>query len=72
MVGIILYRAFMIAALQPSALSVGLWVAFLAAVIHNMVEASFEGQQFQVIFWAVAGMVEARHNHLVVAIKPSA
>src|SRR5260370_441154 len=70
MVGIILYRAFMIAALQPSTLSVGLWVALLAAVIHNMVEASFEGQQFQVIFWAVAGMVVGRHNHFSVAIKP--
>jgi O-antigen ligase len=71
MVGIVLYRAVRTAVLHPAALNVALCVSLLAAVIHNMVEASFEGQQFQVVFWTVAGIVEMRQGSLPVATQPS-
>jgi O-antigen ligase len=61
MVGIVMYRALRAALLQSSTLNVALWVALFAAVIHNMVEASFEGQQFQVVFWTLAAMAEAAY-----------
>lgn len=56
MVGVVLRRAWVAAATHATAFNVAVWVALLAAVMHNMVEASFEGQQFQVVFWAVAAM----------------
>jgi O-antigen ligase len=56
MVGIVLRRAWLAVRHQPSVLNNALWIAILAAVIHNMVEASFEGQQFQIIFWIVAAL----------------
>jgi len=70
MVGIVLYRAFLIAILRPTPLNVALWVALLAAVIHNLMEASFEEQQFQIVFWTVAAMVEIRYTQLRASIKP--
>lgn len=69
MVGIVLYRALLIAALRPTPLNVALWIALLAAVVHNMMEASFEEQQFQIVFWTVAAMVEIRHTQLRASIK---
>ena len=57
MVGIVLRRAWIAVRTQPTALNIALWVSILAAVMHNMVEASFEGQQFQIIFWVVAALV---------------
>lgn len=63
MVGVVLFRAFRTAATHRTALDVALWCALLAAVIHNMVEASFEGEQFQVIFWTVCGVVDMRHRY---------
>ena len=70
MVGIVLYRALLIAVRRPTTLNVALWVALLAAVVHNMMEASFEGQQFQIVFWTVAAMVEIRHRQMGASIKP--
>jgi O-antigen ligase len=70
MVGIVLYRAFLIAVFRPTPLNVALWVALLAAVIHNLMEASFEEQQFQIVFWTVAAMVEIRYAQLRASIKP--
>jgi O-antigen ligase len=70
MVGIVLYRALLIALFRPTSLNVALWVALLAAVIHNLMEASFEEQQFQIVFWTVAAMVEIRHRKLRASIKP--
>ncbi len=60
MVGLVLHRAWMGLVTQPNPLAAALWVGLLAAVMHNMVEASFEGQQFQFVFWAVAAMVERK------------
>jgi O-antigen ligase len=57
MIGIVLWTAFRNAAAHPTALNLALFVALVAAIMHNMVEASFEGQQFQVVFWTVAGMI---------------
>ena len=62
MVGVVLYRALKRAVIHSTPLDVALWLALFAAVIHNMVEASFEGLQFQVVFWTVVGMAEARHR----------
>lgn len=56
MVGIVLIRALKNALANPTALNVALWIALLASLIHNMVEAPFEGQQFQVLFWMIAAM----------------
>ena len=50
-------------------MNVALWIALLAAVVHNMMEASFEEQQFQIVFWTVAAMVEIRHTQLRASIK---
>ena len=55
-VGIVLRNAWIAVRKAPSAFNVGVWVALLAGVMHNMVEASFEGPQFQVVFWTVAAM----------------
>jgi O-antigen ligase len=60
MVGIVLRRAWVVAVAHPNALHIALWIALLAAVLHNLVEASFEGQQFQVIFWVVAALTPER------------
>jgi len=68
MVGIVLYRAFMTAVSTQTALSVAIWLALLSAVIHNMVEASFEGQHFQVVFWTVAAMAEIGYRRLSVPL----
>jgi O-antigen ligase len=55
-VALVLRKAWLAVAADASALNVAVWVALLAAVMHNMVEASFEGEQFQVVFWTVAAM----------------
>jgi len=47
---------------QPNPLNAAVWLGLLAAVLHNMVEASFEGQQFQYVFWAVAAMAGRNWN----------
>src|SRR5215472_7185087 len=56
MVGVVLRRAWLSVRGCPTAFNVGVWVALMAAVMHNMIEASFEGPQFQVVFWAIAAM----------------
>ena len=56
LVGTVMWKAWGAAAGHPTAFNVAVWIALLAALMHNMVEASFEGQQFQVVFWAVAAM----------------
>ena len=56
MVGTVLWRAWRSVVTHSTAFNVAVWVALLAAVLHNMVEASFEGPQYQVVFWAVAAM----------------
>ena len=56
----VMRAAWIAARTHTDPLSVAIWVALLAALIHNMVEASFEGQQFQVVFWAVAAMAGRR------------
>jgi hypothetical protein len=55
-VALVLRKAWLAVATDASAFNVAVWVALLAAVMHNMVEASFEGEQFQVVFWTVAAM----------------
>lgn len=37
--------------------AVALCVSFTAVLMHNMVEASFEGEQFQIVFWTIAALV---------------
>ena len=59
MVGTVMWKAWAAVAGHPTAFNVAVWIALLAALMHNMVEASFEGQQFQVVFWAVAAMAGA-------------
>lgn len=56
LVGVALWRAWLAAATNATAVNVSIWIALLAAVMHNMVEASFEGPHYQVVFWAVAAM----------------
>ncbi|MGO9086141.1 MAG: O-antigen ligase family protein [Candidatus Sulfotelmatobacter sp.] len=56
MVGVVLRRAWVSVVTRATALNVAVWIALLASVLHNMVEASFEGPHFQVAFWAVAAM----------------
>ncbi len=58
MVGIVLYKSARNAVTRPNAANVALWIAFFGVVLHNMVEGSFEGQQFQVVFWTVAALVD--------------
>lgn len=53
---IVLSRAYAAAAAQPTALNVALFLGLLAATLHNMVEASIDGEQFQIVFWAVAAI----------------
>ncbi len=55
-VALVLRKAWVAVAAHASVSNVAIWVALLAAVLHNMVEASFEGEQFQVVFWTVAAM----------------
>ena len=55
-VGWVLRTAWLAAATRATPWNVAVWVALLAALLHNMVEASFEGEQFQVVFWSVAAM----------------
>jgi O-antigen ligase len=57
MIGIVMRNAWISASQVPNATNIAVWVALLAAVIHNMVEASFAGEQFQVVFWTIAAMV---------------
>jgi O-antigen ligase len=57
MIGIVLRRAWFAVTREASPLNIALWSAIVAALTHNMVEASFEGQQFQVVFWIVAALV---------------
>lgn len=72
MFGIVLRKAWSAASAHSTALNVALWVALLAAVIHNMVEAPFEGQQFQVVFWIVAAMAGKDHAYQQVSMKTAA
>ncbi len=62
MVGIVLWKALNALLAQPNPLNAAVWLGLLAAVLHNMVEASFEGQQFQYVFWAVAAMAGRNWN----------
>jgi O-antigen ligase len=56
MVGIVLRNAWTAAFKSPNAVNLAIWMALFSAVIHNMVEASFAGAQFQVVFWSIAAM----------------
>jgi len=56
MVGVVLRRAWVSVVTHATAFNVAVWIALLASVMHNMVEAAFEGPHFQVVFWAVAAM----------------
>jgi O-antigen ligase len=69
MVGILMRRAWVAAANHATPFNVAIWIALLAAVTHNMVEASFEGQQFQVVFWVVAAMVGRESDILTGTLK---
>lgn len=60
MVGIVLRRAWVSVVTHASAFNVAVWIALLASVMHNMVEASFEAPQFQVVFWSVAAMAGSK------------
>lgn len=57
-VGLLLVRAWRNAWNLKTPLAVALCVAFTAALLHNMVEASFEGEEFQIIFWTVAALIQ--------------
>lgn len=57
LIGVVVYRAWKTAYDHSTALNLALCIGLLAAVIHNMVEASIEGQEFQVVFWTVAAMI---------------
>jgi O-antigen ligase len=71
MVGVVLRRAWVAARNQSTALNVALWIGISAAVMHNMVEASFEGQQFQVVFWTVVALVGTRSGLERPAVAPA-
>jgi O-antigen ligase len=61
MVGIALRRAWLLAVKRSNALDVALWVGLLAGVMHEMVEASFEGQQFLVVFWTLVALIGSKN-----------
>ena len=62
MVGFVLWAAWRALKREANPVAVALWVAILSAVLHNMVEPSFESQYFQIVFWSVAAMVETQHR----------
>jgi O-antigen ligase len=56
-VGLLLVRVWRNAWTCKTPLAVALCVSFTAVLLHNMVEASFEGEQFQIVFWIIAALV---------------
>jgi len=56
-VALLLGRVWRNACALKTPLAVALCVSFTAVLLHNMVEASFEGEQFQIVFWITAALV---------------
>ena len=56
-VALLLVRVWRNAWTCKTPLAVALCVSFTAVLLHNMVEASFEGEQFQIVFWIIAALV---------------
>lgn len=67
---LLLRSAWKAAKSRPNPLSVALFAAILAVLLHQMVESSFPGEQFQVIFWTVAALIEGQ-NHVIGQVSPS-
>lgn len=57
MVAGVLFSAWKAASQSSSPLTVALFIAVCAAVLHEMVESSFPGEQFAVVFWVVAAVI---------------
>jgi len=57
LVSVILNRVWRSAWSLRTPLAVALCVSFTAVLLHNMVEASFEGEEFQVVFWTIAALI---------------
>lgn len=57
MIAAVLFSAWKAATHSSSPLTVALFIAVCAAVLHEMVESSFPGEQFSVVFWIVAGII---------------
>lgn len=60
MVGLVIRSAWKKAITNTNPLSVGLFAGVLAALLLDMVEGPFGGEQFQVIFWTVAALIETQ------------
>lgn len=58
MVCLVLWWAWNAVRWNANPLTLALWIAILAVVLHNMIEPSFESQHFQVVFWVVAATAE--------------
>lgn len=56
-VGLLLVRVWRDAWNLRTPLAVALCVSFTTVILHNMVEASFEGEEFQIVFWTVAALI---------------
>jgi O-antigen ligase len=56
-VGLLLVRVWRNAWNLKTPLAAALCVSFTAVLLHNMVEASFEGEEFQIVFWTVAALI---------------
>ena len=61
MIAAVLFSAWKAATQSSSPLTVFLFIAVCAAVLHEMVESSFPGEQFAVVFWVVAGIIAQRN-----------
>lgn len=60
MVALVLRAAWKQAVADPNPINIGLFAGVLGAVLMTMVEGPFLGEQFQVIFWTVAGMIKGQ------------
>jgi O-antigen ligase len=57
MLSLVIIRSWRKAWNERSAFAVAVCVSVTTAAIHNFVESSYAGEQFQVVFWAVAALL---------------
>lgn len=57
MLWVIFRRAWSVARARMSPIAIAVWLAIFMALLSDIVEGSFVGQQFQVLFWMIAAML---------------
>lgn len=65
MVALVLRSAWKHASTDPNPLSIGLFAGVVAAILMTMVEGPYLGEQFQVVFWSVAALIERQSSVVV-------